>query len=341
MKAIRIYKPRATEVYDAPEPQIINPDDVKIKVAYAGVCPDEIAFFNKDVNMLAWGPVLFPLTGHEMSGVVVEAGELALEDGFVPGTRVSGYAWYQCGHCFYCRTGKENHCLNLTPSQSTMAEYIVWRSRQLIKIPDSVTLEEACLTDPIGFSMHGIERTQIHIGNSVLIIGGTIPGLILLQLAQMRGAIHLTVIDPYESNLSIAKQLGAEHCINSNQGNIPAQTLQITDKLGYDVIFETTGNLKMLSVSSTLLARGGILAFGSVYGYKVQPPINLAELFIKEAVMTPFHMAPYMLPLVQRIMDKLVLKPLISEVFSMEEATRAYEACESGKYPHVLVRISG
>jgi len=57
--------------------------------------------------------------------------------------------------------------------------------------------------------------------------------------------------------------------------------------------------------------------------------------------MTPFHMAPYMLPLVQRIMDKLVLKPLISEVFSMEDATRAYEACESGKYPHVLVRISG
>lgn len=340
MKAIRIIRPREAEVYETAEPQVRHPNDVKIKVAFAGVCHDDMPFFRKDNDMLAWGPVLFPLTGHEMAGIIVDLGDAARKFGFSEGDRVSGYAWNQCGQCYYCLSGKENHCLNLQPGQSAMSEYIVWNSRQLIKLPDHVSLEEGCLTDPIGFSLHGINRSNLKIGDRVMIIGGTVPGLILLQLAKMSGATHLTVVDPVENNRILARQLGAEHTIDPNTENISTQALLYTDQLGYDIVFETSGNIKMLSFASIILARQGVLAYSTVYGLNLKPPINISELFIKEAMMTPFHMAPYMLPKVKAIMEKLTLKPLISKVFDIEEATAAYEATELGIYPHVLIKIS-
>lgn len=340
MKAIRIIRPREAEVFETPEPQVRNPNDVKIKVAFAGICHDDMPFFRKDNDMLAWGPVLFPLTGHEMAGVIVDLGDNARKAGFAIGDRVSGYAWNQCGQCYYCLSGKENHCLNLQPGQSAMAEYIVWNSRQLIRLPDHVTLEEGCLTDPIGFSLHGIDRSNMKIGDRVMIIGGTVPGLILLQLAKMSGATHLTVVDPVENNRILARQLGAEHTIDPNTENISTQALLYTDQLGYDVVFETSGNLKMLSFAAKVLARQGVLAYSTIYGLNVKPPINISELFIKEAVLMPFHMAPYILPKVKALMGKLTLRPLISKIFDIEEATAAFEASEMGIYPHVLIRIS-
>lgn len=341
MKSIRIVGPRKMEVYEMPEPHVRWPHDVKIRVAFAGVCPDEMPFFRQDTDMLGWGPILYPGTGHEMAGTIVEVGKAARENGYEEGMRVSGYAWNQCGQCYYCLTGKESHCLDLRPVASTMSELIVWHSRQLIKIPASVSFEEACLTDPIGHSMRGIDRANLRLGNSVMIIGGTVPGLILLQLARMSGAKHLTVVEPVEANRRLALELGAEHVIDPEHENVSTVAMEVTQQLGYDIIFEASRNLSMLSKAASLLARQGVLAYSSIYGLNRQPPMNISELFIKEATLVPFHMAPYMLPRIQGVMDKLALKPLISKIFQMEEAALAYEATESEQYPHVLVRICG
>jgi L-iditol 2-dehydrogenase len=341
MKSIIISGPRKTKIIETEEPQIHEPNDVKIKVAFAGICPDELPFFRQEDDMLGWGPILYPGNGHEMSGYIVELGEAAQKAGFEVGMRVSGYAWNQCGYCHYCLSGKESHCLNLKPIHSTMSEFIVWHSRQLIKIPDSVSMEEACLTDPIGHSLRGIDRSELHLGDSVLIIGGTLPGLILLQLAKMCGATRITVIEAVEANRKLAYQLGAELCIDPNQDNVSSIALDKTKLLGYDVIFETSCKLERLSLAAALLARQGVIAYSSIYGLNHLFPINTSELFIKEAKLVPFHMAPYMLPRIQSIMEKIFLKPLISHVFSMEESTSAYEATESGQYPHVLIKING
>ena len=78
-----------------------------------------------------------------------------------------------------------------------MSEYIVWDMSQLIKLPDTVSFEEAVLTDPIGFSLHGITRANMQLGDNVLIIGGTVPGLI---------PVSYTHLDVYK------RQLPEYHC---------------------------------------------------------------------------------------------------------------------------------
>lgn len=338
MRSVRIVQPRRLDFIDIEEPRIAADDDVKIHVAYSGICVDDMPFYRKDNDMLAWGAILFPLTSHEMSGVIVEMGPNAKRAGFKEGDRVSGYAWNQCGECYYCRSGKESHCLNLKPSQGTMSEYIVWKARQLIQLPQSVSLEEGCLADPIGFTMHGIDRSRMAMGDKVLISGGLANGLLLLQLARMQGASSLTVMDPVTENRNLALALGAEHVIDPTSQNVSSTALRITNQLGFDVIFETSHDINTLALAGKLLARHGTLAYSSIYGLDHLVPIKIAELYLKEATLTPFYMAPYMLPRIQAMMERLTLQPLITKIYSFDDVNEAYAAAETGMYPHVLVR---
>ena len=88
---------------DIPEPEILAPEDVKIKVKYCTICSDETKdlgvedYFSKEQIM-----------GHEMSGIIVELGQAAKEKGFAVGDHVSGVGVLPCGHCRMCRSGQEN-----------------------------------------------------------------------------------------------------------------------------------------------------------------------------------------------------------------------------------------
>ena len=122
--------------------------------------------------------------------------------------------------------------------------------------------------------------------------------------------------------------------------NVAAIVSQITEGLGYDVIFETSGNIAMLSLATRLLARHGSLLFSSIYGINTNLPISISELYLKEASLIPYYMAPYILPRIKSIMSKLELKPLITKVYDFKDAIMAYKDTETGLYPHVLVKVS-
>lgn len=341
MKAVRFSGPRALEYFDTPEPQIKAPSDVKIKVAYVGVCVDELPFFRRDKDMLAWGSIFDSnINGHEMSGIIVDLGSEAKSLGFSVGDRVSGYAWHACGTCHYCLSGRESHCLNLQTGQGTLTEYIVWHYKQLIKLPEAVSLEEGCLTDPIGYSIHGIDRANIRIGDTVLIFGGTLNGQLLTQLVRMRGASKITMADPDESIRSLALSMGADYTIDTGFDNISSRAMEITNGLGYDFVFETSGNLDILSLGAKILARKGTLAYSCIYGLDCYPSIKLSEFYLKEATLIPYYMAPYALPRVSAIMQRLKLKPLVTKIYSFENALSAYLDTETALYSHILIKVS-
>lgn len=340
MKSLKIVGPREIEFFDRPEPRMQTPQDVKIQVKYAGICVDDIPFFRRDRDMLAWGSNIIPLNGHEMSGIVVECGSEAKKCGIRIGDRVSGYAWDKCGCCYYCRTGRESHCLNLQPAQGTLSEYIVWKARQLMVLPDEISLEEGCLTDPVGYAMHGVDRSHMKIGNSVLIVGGTINGQLALQMAKLQGACKLTLIDEERTIRELGKEMGAEYTIDPIKENVAAVALGITGGLGYDIIFETSGSIPMLILASKLLARQGTIMYSNMYGLDKSLQVSMSELYMKEASLIPYNMAPYMLPRIRNMISKLKLKPLITKIYDYQDAEMAYKDTEIGLYPHILVKVS-
>lgn len=337
LKQIKLTEPGKLIIADVKEPQISKPDDVKIKVAYSAINMEDISFFKQDLNRLLWSSPVGTI-GHEFSGVVVDAGPAAVENGFSQGTRVTGTIYKFCGTCFYCMDAKENHCYNIKMASGTMSEYIVWSASQLIKLPDRISLQCGCLSDTIGNALHAIDRSNLRVGNKTLIQGASALGLIILQLAKMRGATHITLFDYSEKNRELALKLGAELAVDPLNDIIPSAVSIIPDMLGYDIVIEVSSDYRLLALAPKMLVRQGTLLFSGTYGLTKLLPVTIAELYLKEAAIIPFYRSAYMLPRIKNIMDNLILEPLV-HVCRLDEAEDAFRLAQENRYPKILLEF--
>lgn len=174
MKALWKSMNNALQFRDIDEPIITEPDDVKIKVSGCTIGLD-------DLRMKREGDVYAQsgIAGYEMVGVITELGEQAAHEGFFVGQRVSGTIVLFCGQCRYCRQGKQKYCVSSKLSSGTLAEYIVWKSKQLVQVDDSLSDCEACLIEPVATMLSAMERLQIPLGSSVCILGANFCGLVM------------------------------------------------------------------------------------------------------------------------------------------------------------------
>ena len=331
MKAVAFNGPKAAKIIDMPEPRIVNRFDVKIRVRYVSICADDLESFVIGVETKA--------VGHEFSGVITELGHGAAEVGYEIGDRVTGYVWRFCGRCPYCRRGQENLCLNMHP-QRAMQEYIVLDSNQICKILDKIPLKLASVSEVVASCIHAVERAQIHIGDSVLLLGGGGAGMIMLQLVRMCGAASVTVSEPIASKRQLCKALGADETIDPYSENLVAQGMEITDGLGYQCVFDVSKNEAALPEGISLLARGGTFLLFSLHERKSNITIDLPTLYSKEITLLTSFMAPYLLDRAMEILPKLNLEVLDSDPFPLEHAQEAYEAAYSGKVPRVFVEVT-
>lgn len=322
------------EVLDVPEKQIEHDETVKIKVGYCAICgsdPHSIAgAFNRPL----------PLgLGHEVSGVIVELGKKATKKGFKVGDRVAGNFLRPCGTCDYCRNKQEQFCNFKGEFQCPgMAEYITWHESQLYKLPDSISLREGCLMEPISVAVRIADKTNIEIGARVAISGGGPIGLLALQLMKMYGATSLTLIEPIEARRQLAKEMGAEYTIDPIKGDLLKEAMEITDGLGYDVVIEISGVPGSAIAMAPIAACGGMIVFGAMYPNDYEMPLNMADVFYRrELTMTGMLLSPYTFPRTNRLLTSLDLDAFTQKYFYIDDATEAFETHLSGKYPKVLI----
>lgn len=165
--------------------------EIVLKVKACGICGTDIHIFEGDEGAAATpcGTVL----GHEFAGIVTEVGEGV--KGFSVGDRVCIDPNKLCNECYYCKSGIGHFCPDMlgigTTVNGEFAEYCVVPESQAYKIPDSTTFEQAAMTEPVACCLHGIDMCNINAGDTVLVIGGGMIGLIMLQLAKLRGASKL------------------------------------------------------------------------------------------------------------------------------------------------------
>ena len=339
MKSVRYTKP-GFGCYDVPEPQIENVDEVKIKVAYAPICGSDIHTIHGDMDEyfnLQSGE-LNPL-GHEASGVVVELGPEATVKGLKVGDKVAYYYNVYCGKCYFCRNGQEQFCLNVTNNGTAMSEYMVLKEQQVFKLPDHVDLAKGALVEVISVCLHGIDMCRIKVGNKVAVSGGGAVGLVLLQLARLSGASILTLIEPVPEKRELALKLGADYTIDPSSQDIQVEAMKITDNLGYDVVIESSGVPAACQPAYDILSRGGILEFFAIYAdYKF--PLDLMDLWDREATVCGVFQSPYMFPRAIATLDRLDLDEFVKYIFKPEECKEAFEMHMSGKPPKVMFKFS-
>ncbi len=338
------YTPNGLELSkNAPEPQITNPDDVKIKVAYCGVCGSDLHFLRKEMDYLILADTDHYPLGHEASGVITELGPEATKKGLKVGDKVIYYYNEHCGKCHYCRNGQEQFCLNMKSNMSAMADYIVTGEQTVFKLDDDIDLAKAVFNEPISVCLHGIDLAQIKPGNRVLVSGGGAIGLILLQLAKLSGAADLTLSEPIAWKRDVAMKLGAVHTIDPVNEDFNAKVMEYTEGLGYDVVIEASGSVHACPGALEAVGRGGTLEFfAALYDVKYDFPLNLQAAFFKEVkIIGGVFQSPYAFPRAMRLFKVIDIDSLMSEncIFNVEDAPDAFKAQMEGKTIKSIIKF--
>ncbi len=324
------------EVWDVPEDPV-GPEDVKIKVAYCAICGSDPHLVE---GIFGW-PVPYGM-GHEVSGVIMEVGEKATKKGLKVGDRVAGNFLKFCGTCYYCQNGQQQFCEHADESNHPgFSETLVWHESQVYKLPDSVSLKEGCLLEPVSIAVRAMDKAELRFGQRVLVSGGGPIGLLITQCLKKAGATELTLSEPIAERRELALRFGAKNVIDPMEENIRDAAERITGGRGFDVVFDCTGSTKAVYDLPFVTAKGGKLIYAAMYPNDYEMPLNLYKFcYYNELTITGMYVAPYAFPRAAQMLPELDLSPLTTKVFELEDAVAAFDAQVSGKYPKILIRCN-
>lgn len=195
MKALVYTQPLEMQLQERPYPEL-QPGEVILKVAAAGICGSDMhAFHGHDPRRLP-GLVL----GHELSGTVVETAAPRLN----VGQRVTVNPLITCGHCEFCRQGRDNLCENRTMIGMTrpgaFAEYLAIPAASVIPIPEGLSMVHAAVTEPAATALHAINLSMRVLARPLpevrtLIIGGGAVGLLAALLLRSYGCRRVSMAE--------------------------------------------------------------------------------------------------------------------------------------------------
>ncbi len=260
MRAGVFQRPGTIEVLEVDDPRC-GGREVVIAVAQCGVCGTDRSIFRGEYAVTA--PLIM---GHEYSGTVVEIGDEV--DGFDIGDRVAVDPNVVDDTCFFCRRGLSHLCSGLSPlgvaRSGGFAELSAVPTRYLYKIPDSVSLSEATLIEPLACCIRGIDQAAVSAGDVVLVLGAGPIGCFLIQLAKMSGAAAVISVEPVRSRHNFASRAGADLVCH------PREARQVLNDLrglvgGADVVIEASGRLEAAAECFDLVRRGGTILLFGVY----------------------------------------------------------------------------
>src|SRR5258708_6510419 len=215
MKALLLSSYRNLEIADLPTPSP-SAGEVLVRVAACGICGSDVHGYDGSS-----GRRIPPLImGHEAAGSVVSFG--ADVNRFRAGERVTLDSTISCGECNYCKRGKVNLCdrrqvVGVSCGEyrrdGAFAEYIVVPERIVYPIPDSLSFAEAAMLEPASVALHAVSVSRLRGGETALVIGAGMIGLLTMQAARAAGCSRVFVADIDATRLELARSLGADGVI--------------------------------------------------------------------------------------------------------------------------------
>ena len=273
----------------------IGTHDLLVRVKVALTCGTDLKVWKQGYHArMIVPPAIF---GHELAGVVEEAGE-AVRDRFKPGMRVVAANSAPCNECFFCRKDRRNLCEDLVFNNGAYAEYTLIPGRilreNLMEIPPHLSFVDAALVEPLACVLRGIEETGIQPGDTAVVIGCGPIGLKFIRILSGRG-VRVIAIGRRSSQTKAAERLGAEAAIDGSKiDNTVAAVRQLTYRnLGADAVIEAVGSPATWQAAIQMVRCGGTVNLfgGCPQGTKVEfesSALHYSEITIKSS----FHHTP-------------------------------------------------
>jgi propanol-preferring alcohol dehydrogenase len=338
-KIIEINQPLQIEETKTPKPK---GSQVLVKVQSSGVCHSDIHLWEGGYE----GPegqflkttdrgVKYPLTpGHEIAGVVDSLGEQT--EGFAKNEKVLVYPWIGEGLCPACRTGEENLCdkprsLGIY-NDGGYAEYVLVPSyKYLVKLGDEIDTDTSAPLSCSALTAYGaVKNGNLRPNDNVVIVGTGGLGLMAIQLAKAITGSRIIALDRDDKKLKAAKENGADDIINSQKEDAVKAVMELTGRMGADAVIDFVNASSTVETDLNFLRRRAKLVLVGLFGGELK--LNLIAMPTRSYKLIGSYTGSMndLIELVS-LAKRGIIKPIISNKFKLDEATKALKMLRDGK----------
>jgi L-iditol 2-dehydrogenase len=338
MKAMVFYEPEKMELEEVDIPQI-GPDEVLIRIKACGICGSDIAYYWGDASLeteSGKGPLIL---GHEMSGEIVEVGELPEKLGlFKKGDRVAIDPVQYCNSCEACKQGQVNLCeykdvLGVSVN-GAFAEYMKSKYTALFKLPGNVSYEQGAFSEPLADAVYAVQNLEVTLGDFCVVIGPGPIGLAEAQLIKASGAGTLVVAGTRDYRLEIAKEGGADHVFNLKDEKSPYYVKDFVKKISdmtegkmANRVLVATGNPKVMDLPFEISGRRSVIVFFGLPGDKDVITVPAAQTIFWDKKIRFSWLAPLTYPKALSAIESglIDVSKLVTHTYTLEELHKGLE----------------
>ena len=288
MRVAMYYNNRDVRVEEMPAPEI-GPGELLLRVDASGICGSDVMEWYR----VQRAPLVL---GHEVAGSVARVGEDV--ERFREGDRLVVTHHVPCNSCRYCLSGHHTVCDTISATNfepGGFSEYLrlpaINVDRGAFPVPDGLSLDEASFAEPLACVYRGQRRANIEPGQTVLVLGSGLAGLLHINLARALGAGRIVATDLVEYRMEAARRLGADFTLSATS-DIPAGLREVNEGRLADLVIVATGARPALHQALESVERGGTVLFFAPTepGVTVEVPVN--EVFFRnDATLTTTYAA--------------------------------------------------
>lgn len=337
MRVAMYYNNRDVRVEEIPVPQI-GDGELLVKVMASGICGSDVMEWYR----IKKAPLVL---GHEITGIVQDVGK-GVKD-YKIGDRVFASHHVPCNTCHYCLNGHHTACETLHKTNydpGGFSEYIrvpkINVERGVYLLPDEISFEDGTFAEPLACVVRGQRLARLKPGQSVLIIGSGIAGLLYIKLVRAAGAGRIIATDINEYRLNKARQYGADAVINAKD-NIKESLLRFNEDRLAELVIVCTGALSGITQALRCVDRGGTILFFAVPEPEVMVPIPLNEFWRNEiTLMTSYGASPLDIETTMRLMrsGRISVNEMITHRLSLNKVGLGFQlAAEAGESLKVII----
>lgn len=320
MKALRLEATGRLAIRDIEKP-VPGPNDVLVKVDACGICGTDRHLFQGEF------PFTPPVTlGHEFTGIIEAVGHEV--ETLRPGMRVTGDPNISCGRCPECRRGRVNLCRNLRAigihRDGGFADYVCMPETQAFVLPANIDPLHGAFCEPLACCIHGIDMAEIKTGDSVIVLGGGVIGLLVVQLARLAGATRVVLVTRNAEKRRLSEELGATATVDPSAGDL-IEMISGKDGIipdGADVVIECAGVSETVEQAPRLARKGGTAVILGVMPQGAKVSIEPFDLLFREIRLLGSFVNPFTHARAADLIASGAIKvePLISRRIGLEEA---------------------